>query len=175
MEQDTHQYTGGPTSSTERVRVWLTPTGGTVFDGLRLAVINAGVLIAGFVLLGFLSLLDRLADWLLPVSLLFPAFFVLLIVAAAGLWVSHRYAEMHAQATRARAVAVKPDLFAIIGALPYVVLAVMLLGSGMLSLFLAMVTFSGSRFVDALGQIGYGALFTALSAGVIYVVRMATD
>ena len=175
MQRESQQFTGAPVSFIERVRAWLLPTGGAIVDGVRLAAINLAVLIGAFVLLGLMTFIDRAAGWLIPLPLLLPGFFVVLLTAAACLWVDWRYAEAHERATLVRGLIVQPDRFGVVAAAPFIVLAVMLVGTGMLGMAWAVVTLSGSRFVDAIGQIGYGTLFAALSLAVVFVARAATD
>jgi hypothetical protein len=175
MQRESQRYTGAPVSITGRVRAWLTPSGAPVMDGLRLATINVVVLLAALILLGLMTIIDRTAGWLLPLPLLLSGFFIVMLMAAVGLWIAWRYSEAHGEASRAGSKQIKPDVFGVVAALPFIVLALMLLGSGMLGIFSALVTLSGSRFSEAIGQVGYGALFAALSAGIVFVARVATD
>lgn len=169
------RYTGAPASTGERLRAWLTPSGGPVLDGARLAAINTAMLLGALMLLGITAILDRLAGWLMPLPLLLPGVGVVLLLAGVSLWVDWRFAHAYARAARLRGARVKPDIFGGVAALPFLALALLLLGTGTLGLFLALVTFSGARLAEAASQLGYGALFAALAAGVVFVARLAGE
>lgn len=69
----------------------------------------------------------------------------------------------------------RPDVFGLIAALPFIAMALLLLASGVLSLFFAVITFSGDRSVDALFRILYGGLFTLAAAANMIIARAASD
>jgi hypothetical protein len=174
-ESQPQRFDGAPVSLIERVRRWLTPVGGRVADGLRLATINVVLLVGGLAAIGFVAFLNHAAGWIIPGSLLFSGFFLVLLLAAGCLAVSWRYAAAHERAARRISRDPDADIFGAVAALPFIVMAVALVGSGLLGTFFSIVTLDSGRFVDAIGRIGYGGLFTALSLGIIIVARIATD
>ncbi len=154
---------------------WFRPTGSTVVDGLRLAVINTVFLIALLIVVSISSLLLRLANWVLPFPVIFPVFIVVvvsLVLAAFG-W--QRYAAAHGRMAMARGNQTRPDVFGVLAALPFIGLALLLVSSGILSLFFAMITFSGGRTFDALVRMLYGVVFALAAAANLIVARAASD
>lgn len=175
MQGGSQQFTGAPVSFVERVRTWFTPVGRPMLDGGRLAALNIVVMLGAFLLLAIMTLIDRIAGWLIPLPLVLPGFLVLLIVAAACLWIDWRYAGAYRRTSRRLGIAPQMDTFGIIASSPFIVIAVVLIGTGIFSLMLSVLTLSGSRFLDALGQVGYGVVFGALVGGIIYVTRLESE
>ena len=117
-------------------------------DGIRLAAINTVFLVALLVLTSVGSLILRVASWVLPIPVIFPAFIVVIAVVVFGLIVWQRSAAAHRDAVLARGGQTRPDVFGLIAALPFIGIALLLVSSGILSLFFAVITFSGGRSVD---------------------------
>ena len=154
---------------------WLRPTGSTVVDGLRLAGINTGFLIALLILVAIGSLILRIVSWVLPIPSVFPAFIVVIAALAVAVFFWHRYAEEHREQAMARGNQTKPDVFGTLAALPFIGIALLLISSGILSLFFAVITFSGDRSFDALIRMLYGVIFAAAAAANLIVARAAGD
>jgi hypothetical protein len=154
---------------------WLRPTGSTVVDGLRLAIINTVFLVGLLIIVSVGSLLLRLAAWVLPFPVIFPAFVLVIACLAFGAIVWQKYAAAHGREAMARGRQTRPDVFGAIGALPFIGMALLLLSSGILSLFFAMITFSGGRTLDALLRILYGGIFGIAAAAHLVIARAASD
>lgn len=143
-------------------------------DGLRLAAINTAFLVALLVMVAIGSLLLRIVSWVLPVPVIVPAFLVIIAMAIFGLIVWHRYAKAHQRAALARGRQTRPDVFGGLAALPFIGIALLLVSSGILSLFFAVITFSGGRSVDALVRIMYGGIFALAAAANLLAARAAS-
>ena len=154
---------------------WFRPTGSTVVDGLRLAAINTVFLVALLIVVSISSLLLRIANWVLPIPVIFPAFIVVVACLALGAFGWHRYAAAHGREAMARGKQTRPDVFGALAALPFIGLALLLISSGILSLFFAMITFSGGRTFDALVRMLYGLIFAGAAAANLIVARAASD
>ena len=154
---------------------WFRPTGSTVVDGLRLAAINTTFLVALLLVASIGSLFLRIVSWVLPIPAIFPAFLVLIAFAIFGLIVWQRYAAAHGEAVLRRGKQPRPDVFGAIAATPFIGMALLLLSSGILSLFFAVITFSGGRSVDAIFRILYGGIFVLAAAANLIVARAASD
>lgn len=154
---------------------WFRPRGATVADGVRLAIINTIFLVLLLIAVAVGSLFLRLVTWALPFPVIFPAFFVLVICLLFGLFFWYRYAQAHGSAALARGREVRPDVFGAIGAIPFIGIALLLISSGILAFFIAVITFSGGRTVDALARMLYGVIFTAAAAANIIIARAASD
>ncbi len=169
------RYTGGPPTTRDRINDWLAPRGGPVVDGIRLAAINTVGLVLALAIVGIVSLLTRLLDAILPLPFIFTGFVTIMLLVVAALWFWYRYAEAYARAVRVRARSVRPDVYGAIAALPFVLLALVLVSVGLFSLFLAVITFSLSRAIDAFQQIIFAALFVGLALANVIVARAASD
>jgi hypothetical protein len=154
---------------------WFRPTGSTVVDGLRLAAINTAFLIALLIVASIGSLFLRIMSWVVPIPVIFPAFLAIGAFAVFGLIVWQRFAAAHGAASKARGKQTRPDVFGAIGALPFIGMALLLLSSGILTLFFAVITFSGGRSVDALFRILYGVIFALAAAANLIFARAASD
>lgn len=154
---------------------WFRPTGSTVVDGLRLAAINTAFLVALLVVVSVGSLFLRVVSWVLPVPVVFPAFLAIIAFVVFGFIVWQRYAAAHGAAAAARGRQTRPDVFGAIGAIPFIGMALLLLSSGILTLFFAVITFSGGRSVDALIRILYGGIFALAAAANLIFARSASD
>lgn len=157
------------------VMAWLRPTGSTFMDGLRLALINTGFVVFLLIAVSISSLVLRLVSWALPIPVLVPALLIVVAFVIFGLIVWQRYAVAHGEAAMERGKQTRPDVFGLIAALPFIAMALLLLASGVLSLFFAVITFSGDRSVDALFRILYGGLFTLAAAANMIIARAASD
>ena len=121
------------------------------------------------------SLILRIASWVLPIPVIVPAFIVIVCVVIFGLVVWQRFAAAHRDAALARGKKTRPDVFGLIAALPFIGLALLLISSGILSLFFAVITFSGGRTVDALFRIMYGGIFALAAAANLIAARAASE
>lgn len=154
---------------------WLRPTGSTLVDGLRLAIINTLFLVGLLIIVSVGSLALRLAAWVLPFPVIFPAFVLVIACLVFGALVWQRYAAAHGREAMARGRQPRPDVFGALGALPFIAMALLLLSSGILSLFFAVITFSGGRSVDALLRILYGGIFGIAAAANLIIARAASE
>lgn len=157
-----------------RVVRWLRPRGAPVFDGLRLAAINIVGLIVAVVWVAVISVVTRLADRIVPVPVLFTGFFAVLIALGVGAWMWFRYGAAHGDAARASGADPKPNVFGAVAASPFAALAAILVSFSVMGFFFAAITFSGSRFVDALRQLGFAALFLAVAAANVAIIRASS-
>ena len=169
------EFTGGPASAPDRIKSLLTPHGGAVTDGARLAAINTIGIVVALVVVTLVSLLARVLDRLLPIPVLVVSFITLLVLIAFGIFVSYRYANEYGNAARARRHDVRPDLFGAVGAIPFAAIAVILLLFGLFGLFFAVITISGDRAIDALQRMGFGLVFLLLAGATIVTSRAASD
>lgn len=168
-------YSGGPPRARDQARAWLSPRGGTVADGIRLAGINVVGIVVAAIILTLGRLIDRLLRHLIDVPFVIFGFFLLLAIVAVALFGWHIYARAHVQAARERGRSPRPDIFGGIGAIPFGLVGLTLTGTGLLRLLFAMITFSSGRAGDALRTFGTGVLFFALAVAVIFVARAAVD
>lgn len=154
---------------------WFRPTGSTMVDGLRLAAINTAFLIALVLVVSIGSLIMRIVNWVLPIPALFPAFVVVILAVVAGVIFWHRYADAHLEQALARGKQTKPDIYGALAALPFIGMALLLISSGILGLFFAVITFSGDRSFDSLMRMLYGVFFAGAAAANLIVARAASD
>lgn len=154
---------------------WFRPTGSTTMDGIRLAIINTVFLVVLLIVLSIGSLILRIVSWALPIPVLFPAFLAVIAFAAFGLIVWQRYAAAHGEAAMLKGKQTRPDVFGALAALPFIAMALLLVSSGILSLFFAVITFSGGRSVDALFRILYGGIFVLAAAANLIIARAASN
>lgn len=164
-------YSGGPQGSRDQFTQLISPRGGTVTDGLRLAAINGLGLIFASLIIGVISLAMRALD--LPVILVGFGVAVVFIALAIFFW--FRYAEAHGRAARARQRSVRPDVFGAVAAIPFAVVGLLLVASGLFGLFLAMVTFSLSRAGEGLQRLLFAIIFLGLAATNVIIARAASD
>jgi hypothetical protein len=157
------------------VVAWLRPSGSTYMDGFRLAAINTVFVVFLLIAVSIGSLVLRLISWVLPIPVLVPALMIVVAFVVFGLVVWQRYAAAHGDAAMLRGKQTRPDVFGLIAALPFIAMALLLLASGLLSLFLAVITFSGGRSIDALFRILYGGIFTLAAAANMIIARAASD
>lgn len=165
------EYSGGPQASRHQVAQLVAPRGGTVTDGLRLAVMNGIGLVAASLFIGLTALVVRALDW--PVILIGFGIGVVFVAAAVFFW--FRYAEAHGRAARARQRSVRPDIFGAVAALPFAIVGLVLVSSGLFGLLLAMFTFSLSRAGDAMQRLLFAVIFLGLAATNVIIARAASD
>jgi hypothetical protein len=164
-------YTGGPQGTRDLLSQLMSPRGGSMSDGIRLAVINGIGLITGLLLIGLAMLFARLIG--LPHLIIGFVVGVVLIVVAVFFW--FRYAEAHGKAARATQRSVRPDVFGAVAAAPFAIVGLMTVAWGLLGLFFAMVTFSLSRAGDGLERLLFAVILLGLAAANIIIARAATD
>ncbi len=155
----------------DRIRSWLSPNGSTVFDGIRLAVINLAFLIALLLAVSLIAIILRavgLPNWVAAVT---PVLLALagLTIFGAVYWT--RYADHHYRMSAANGRESRGDVLGAIGALPFIGLAMLLLATGVLTLFFSILTFDGGRTMDSLLRVLYGLLFAAAAAGTLIATR----
>lgn len=166
-------FTGAPETPQERVRRWFAPSGGTMRDGARLAIINTGVLLAsGFVWL-FALVISRIIDLVLPWPLVATRFIGVVLLAIVAIVIAYTFADAHGSAARRAQRAVRSDLLGIVGALPFAVFAISLSTESLLRMLVAIVTFNGDRFTGALERFIFALVFIALTIGVVIAARVA--
>lgn len=168
------QYTGGPEPAGDRIMRWLRPRGGTILDGVRLAVINAFGLVVAIIWVAAVSLITRLVDRFVPIPVLFTGFFAVVVALAAAVFIWYRYGSGHGEAARMTGSDPNADVFAAISASPFIAAAVVIASFSIIGLFVAAITFSGSRFVDSLRQLGVSIFFLLVAAANLVIVRFAT-
>ncbi|HUG14924.1 MAG TPA: hypothetical protein VMM78_07865 [Thermomicrobiales bacterium] len=168
------QFSGGPESARVTLARWLRPRGGPIVDGARLAVINTAGLIAAVLWVAVVTIVTRLIDRYVPVPIAFTGFIAALIAVMVGAVVWYRYGAAHGVAARAGGADPRPDVFGVIAAGPFIAVGVALLSFGLVGLFFAAITFSGSRFGDALRQLVFAALFLGVGAASVVVARASS-
>jgi len=154
---------------------WLQPRGGPLADGLRLAILNSGFLLAALLVLGMLALASRAIGWLFPFPTLFPALFMLGATALVAVFVWFRFGRAYRDAARQRGLGTQADIFGAIAAAPFVAFGLVLLASGLLGVFAAAITLSPGRAWDAFTRIGYGILFGVIALASVVVARVAAS
>lgn len=164
-------FTGGPQSTRDLLTQLIAPRGGSMTDGIRLAVINGIGLIAALVLIGLVSLFMRLIG--LPHVIISFVFGVVLIVFAVFFW--FRFAEAHGKAARANQRSVRADVFGAVAAIPFAIVGLMTVAWGLLGLFFGMLTFSLSRAGDGLERLLVAIIFLGLAVSNVIIARAATD
>ncbi|MGH9176715.1 MAG: hypothetical protein ACRD1H_20260 [Vicinamibacterales bacterium] len=144
-------------------------------DGIRLATVNAVGLVVGAFLFALASFVSRVVglDGGLPVILVL--FGAAIAVVCCALFVWYRYAEAHGRAARLGQRGVRPDVFGAIAGLPFVAVGLLLIASGVFSLFWALLTFSLSRAGDGLQRLLFAVIFLGLAAGCVIMARAAND
>lgn len=164
-------FSGGPQGTRDQVTQLLAPRGGTMTDGLRLAVMNGIGLVVALLLIGLISLLARVLG--LPHVLISFVVGAALVAVAIFFW--FRYAEAHGRAARSRQRSVRPDVFGAVASLPFAILGLLLVSFGLFGLFFAMITFSLSRAGDGLQRLLFAVIFLGLAATNVIIARAATD
>lgn len=154
-------------------RGWLSPTGGAVVDGARLAVVNGLFLLAALIFSFVLVLLVKLIRLVVSVPEASPGVIVLVLSILFGLIVWYRYAKAHRKLAQAAGRDLNPDRFGIIAGVPFALLAVMLLGSGLFGLAISTIGFNVGGMGAALGRIVFSALFALMAFASVLVARYA--
>lgn len=165
------EYSGGPHRSRDQITQLMAPRGGTVTDGIRLAVINGVGLVVAMLLIGLISLLMRVLG--LPHVLV--SFVIGVIVVALAIFFWFRYAEAHGRAARALQRSVRPDVFGAVAAIPFAIVGLLLVSFGLFGLFFAMITFSLSRAGDGLQRLLFAVIFLGLAVANVIIARAASD
>lgn len=165
------EYSGGPPGTREEIARLISPRGGTMTDGIRLAAINGVGLIVAAMVIGFASIITRAVG--LPHVLISFGIGVAWIALAVYVW--FRYAAAHGRAARARQRGVRPDVFGSVAAIPFAVVGLLLVSFGLFGLFVAMVTFSLSRAGDSLERLLFAVIFLGLAAANVIIARAASD
>lgn len=165
------EYSGGPQGSRDQIMRLVAPHGGTVTDGLRLAALNGAGLILASLIIGVISVIMRALD--LPFVLV--GFGVTVVFIALAIYFWFKYAEAHGRAARAKHRMVRPDVFGAVAALPFALIGLLLVSSGLFALFLAMVTFSLSRAGGGLQRLLYAVIFLGLAITNVIIARAASD
>jgi len=164
-------YSGGPQGSRDQITQLVAPRGGTLTDGLRLAALNGIGLILVSLAIGLVSVVMRALG--LPFVLV--GFGVGVVCIALAVYVWFRYAEAHGRAARAKQRSVRPDVYGAVAAIPFALVGLLLVSSGLFGLFLAMVTFSLSRAGDGLQRLLFAVIFLGLAVANVIVARAASD
>lgn len=164
-------FSGGPQGTRDQITQLIAPGGGTMTDGIRLAVLNGIGLVIALLVIGMVSLVTRMIG--LPHVVI--SFIAGAGIVAAAIFFWFRYADAHGKAARARQRGVRPDVFGAIAALPFALVGLLLLSFGLVGLFFAMVTFSLSRAGDGLQRLLFAVIFFGLAVANIVIARAATD
>ncbi len=166
-------FTGAPERWQDRGRRWFSPSGSTLRDGARLAIINSGLLIvAGFIWL-FALVVNRAIDFVLPWPLIATRFIGLVALAVVAVVIAYLFADEHGDAARRTQRSIRSDLLGIIGALPFAVFAVSMSTEAVLRLLVAMVSFNGGHVANALERLIFALVFVALTIAVVVAARVA--
>ena len=163
---------GAPLSARQQVLGRFSPRGGTYSDGARLAVINIAGLVVAALLLVVARVLNRT---LFSFPFLFSGFFVALALIGGAVVFWHSFARAHERAARLRGRKPRPDVFGAIGAIPFAFIGVFQIGTGLIAMLFALLTFSAGRAGAALTTIGSGVLFLVLAVLLVGVARVASD
>ena len=155
------------------VRGWLSPTGGTVVDGTRLAVANGLFLVSALVLAFIIALLSRLVDVFVAVPTPNPGLIVLALSILFGIVVWYRFGVAHRRLAQASGRSFHPDRFGIIAGSPFALLALLLLGSGIFGLFISVAGLNFGGFSAAFGRLIFALFFGLLAAASVIVARIA--
>ncbi len=164
-------FSGGPQGSRAQITQLVAPRGGTLTDGLRLAALNGLGLILVALTIGLVSVVMRALG--LPFVLV--GFGVAVVCIALAVYIWFRYAEAHGRAARAKQRSVRPDVYGAVAAIPFALVGLLLVSSGLFGLFLAMVTFSLSRAGDGLQRLLFAVIFLGLAVANVIVARAASD
>ena len=174
-DRDRHvSYTGSPEPIQDQVWRLLSPRGGAVTDGLRLAAINTVCIIAALILLAVASLVNRLINVMIPLPFLVTAVLLVIVLTAVGVVIWYRYAGLYVRVARGSGRAVKPDVLGGVAGLPFAAIALFMLAAALLQILLGIISFSSDRLIDALRQAGFSGFFFALCAANIAVARAAS-
>lgn len=162
MHQDIHQqFRQNWKPTIERL---LAPTGATYLDGARLAVLNTATLVAALIVAGIVSILWRIADWVLPLPVAPAGLLIILFAGLFGVLVWHRYGNAHRRVASRRMSVPNPERFGLVGSAPYAFMAIILGSSGLLRLVLAAVSFDAGGALNAFERLLYAAGFVILVA-----------
>lgn len=157
------------------VRRWLEPTGGPVVDGFRLAVVNGVFLAIALLMAALVAVLLVVVRWVLPVPDIYPGIVVLGVSIALGAVVWYRYANTHVKIASQHGRQLQPELFGSVAASPFIGVALLLLSSGLFSLFLSMISLNMDRAGDAAMRILFAVLFGLLAVACVTVARLAAS
>jgi hypothetical protein len=164
-------FSGGQQGTRDQITQLMAPRGGTMTDGIRLAVINGIGLVTALLVIGLISLIARLIG--LPHVLISFVIGAALVAGAVFFWI--RYAEAHGRAARASQLSLRPDVFGAIAALPFAILGLLMVLFGLFGLFVAMISFSLSQAGDGLQRLLFAVICLGLAATNIIIARAATD
>jgi hypothetical protein len=165
------EYSGGPHRTRDQITQLMAPRGGTVTDGIRLAVINGVGLVLSMLFIGLISLLTRVVG--LPHVLI--SFVIGVVVVAGAVFFWFRYAEAHGRAARTLQRNVRPDVFGAVAAIPFAILGLLMVSFGLFGLFFAMISFSLSRAGDGLQRLLFAVIFLGLAVANVIIARAASD
>jgi hypothetical protein len=144
-------------------------------DGARLATLNAIGLFVAAIVYGLASVVRRVIGLDVGLLVVIGTFVAATALVAVAVFVWHQYATAHGRAARARQRQVRPDVYGAIAGLPFTMLGLLLVSSGIFGLFWAMVTFSLSRAVDGLQRLLFAVIFLGLAAVNIIIARAASE
>lgn len=160
-------------SAIATVRGWLRPTGGTLTDGLRLAVANGLFLVTALILSFVLAIVFRIVRLVVAVPSVNPGLVVLGLSILFGAIVWYRYGATHRNLAQATGRATNPDHFGLIAGAPFALLALLLLGSGLFGLLVSAAGLSLGGATGAAGRIVYAVLFGLLAVGSVVTARIS--
>jgi hypothetical protein len=154
-------------------RRWLRPTGGSVSDGLRLAVANGLFIVVALIFSFLLAVVVRVLRFVFPLPSVNPGLVVLglSILFAAIVW--YRYGSTHRNLAQASGRMTNPDQFGLIAGLPFALLALLLLGSGLFGLLVSVAGLSIGGATGAAGRLLYAVLFGLLAVGSVVTARVS--
>jgi hypothetical protein len=171
MQSEIHFNRDQPALAT--IRRWLSPTGGTFVDGVRLAVANGLFLVAALILSFVLAVLRWLLHFFMPVPSASPGLIVLALSVLFGIVVWYRYAVSHRKLAQASGRSTRPDRFGLIAGSPFVLLALLLLASGTFGLFVSIAGLNVGGAGAAAGRLIFALLFGLLAVASVVVAKVA--
>lgn len=162
MRQDLFQQPGERWYET--VLRLLAPSGGAYADGLRLAILNTITLIGALIVAGAGALVIAILRWAFPIPAPPGGVAVIVIIALVGLVLWTRFGRYHRLAGTYQEGSRDAFRMGLIGASPFVILAIMLAGSALVGLLLALVSLDPGRAVSGAIRLVYAMLLVGLAA-----------
>ena len=160
-------------SAVATLRSWLSPTGGAFADGMRLAVINGLFLIGGMIAAFLIAVVARLLRVVVDLPNISPGFLLLIMSILFGLVVWYRYARSHRRLVEASGRSLHPDRFGIVAGSPFLLLSILLLGSGFFGLVISFAGLNVGGVSAAVGRMIFAVLFGILALAVVGISRLA--
>lgn len=162
MRQDLFQQLGERWHQT--ILRLLSPSGRAYLDGVRLAVLNTITLLGALIIAGAGAILLAILRWVFPIPGPPGGLVVIVIITLVGLVLWTRFGRYHRLAGGYHNQPSDLYRMGLIAASPFIVLAIMLAGSALVGILLALISLDPGRAVSGAVRLVYAGLLIGLAA-----------